>query len=271
MVSISTFVFSGLSVLEFAEELRRKNDMETGLELFFDTRPFSSAALYHKYLEDYINSRRIGVHCPVSDCDILADAGTLLLGYSLDRHEECMEIAAELGSPYIVLHTNGAAPVDRVDIQRKRELFPERAALLSGMARQFGCELWIENVGLNNCRNMVFDQDAYIDLILSGGFHSLVDIGHAHINGWDIPALLGRLKGRVKGTHVHDNDGLTDRHIPVFRGSIQWGPVFKAFRDLPGDFLEILEYGPGVSCEDIVLGMEVLRKNLRRGGEKSCE
>lgn len=270
MVSISTFAFGGSDVLEFAEELRRKNDMETGLELFFDTRPFARAALYHKYLEDFINSRRIGVHCPVSDCDILADEGTLLLGYSLDRHEECMELAARIGSPYIVLHTNGAIPADRAAIQKKRELFPGRAALLSEMAGQYGCEPWIENVGLHNCRNLVFDQDAYIDLILSGGFYSLVDIGHAHINGWDVPALLGRLKGRIKGIHLHDNDGLSDQHFPIFKGSIQWEPIFKAFRNLSGDFLEILEYEPCTSCEDILLGMEVLRKNRQSGSAESC-
>ena len=153
--------------------------------------------------------------------------------------------------------------MERSEVQRKQNLFSERVALPAETARQYDCELWVENVGFCKSHNMVFDQESYMDLFLSGGaFYSLVDIGHAHINGWDVPALLRRLSGRIRGIHVHDNDGASDRHLPVFRGNIAWEGVFNALRDLPGDLLEILEYGPDTAWEEILRGIKVLRKKL---------
>ncbi len=263
MVSVSTFAFAGLDLLEFAEKLRRQGDTETGLELFFDTHPFTGAGLYQEHLRDFINHERMGIHCPTSGCDLLADEGTLLLRHSLDRHKECMELAARINAPYMVLHTNGMNPVDQARIQKKRKLFMERAVLLAETARQYGCELWVENVGFGRSRTMVFDEASYIDLILSGrSFYSLVDIGHAHINGWDLPRLFKRLNGRIKGIHVHDNDGVSDQHLPVFRGNIQWEPIFQAIQNLSGDLVAVLEYMPNTPRGELSLGINILRDNL---------
>ncbi len=262
MVSVSTLAFSGQGVLEFAGALRRQNNTDTGLELFFDTQPFSNPVFYHKYLEDFISSGRIGVHCPIEGCDILAEKGTLLLGYSLDRHEECMELAARVNSHYVVLHTNGPEYTDPMAVQRKKALFSERSLLLSEMSQKYGCELWVENVGFYSCRSIVYDFESYINLFSSDcSFYSLVDLGHAHINGWDIPLLLKRLGNRVRGLHMHDNDGVSDLHYPIYKGNIQWEPVFDAIKNLPRDCLAILEYQTHTPCEDIFLGIKTLREN----------
>lgn len=263
MVSVSTFAFSGLELFEFAEKLRRQGDMETGLELFFDTHPLTETGHYQEYLRDFINHERMGIHCPTSGCDLLADKGTLLFRHSLDRHRECIELAARINAPYMVLHTNGMIPLDQAEIWEKRKLFTERAALLAETAQQYGCELWVENVGFANNRTMVFDETSYTDLILSGkNFYSLVDIGHAHINGWDLPQLFKQLNGRIKGIHVHDNDGVSDQHLPVFRGNIQWEPIFQAMQNLSGDLVAVLEYMPNTPRGELSHGINILRDNL---------
>lgn len=264
MVSISTLAFDGLNVLKFAEVLRQEHDTETGLELFFDTLPFTNGAYYRRYMADFIQDRRVGVHCPIINCDILADEGTLLYQYSIDRHEECLELAAQVNSPYMVLHTNSTLPINKKDLQRKKDILPERLRLLCEMAQRYGCELWMENVGFTRYGNIVADLDFYIELILTNkSFYSLIDLGHAYMNGWNIPALLNLLGERVRGLHVHDNDGVTDQHAPIFHGGIHWGPVFDALRRLPADCTMILEYQSQTSRGELLLGRTVLREKLQ--------
>ena len=49
----------------------------------------------------------------------------------------------------------------------------------------------IENVGLRTKNNVLFDLPEYIalfDIFPQAG--ALLDTGHAHVNGWDIPAVV---------------------------------------------------------------------------------
>lgn len=263
MVSVSTYVFAGKGLPAFAEELRRRGDTKTRIELYFDLFPFEEAALYEKELRELISGGRLGTHGPIAGCDLVAEEGSLLLRRSLDQYRRCLEMAGRLGALYMVVHTNGGAAVEPQEAQRKRRLFPERAALLAEMARPYGCALWVENVGFRSQRNLVFDQQSYAELILSGGdFYSLVDIGHARLNGWDIPALLAQLGGKIRGFHVHDNDGKADRHLPVFKGTTPWAPIFEAMRMLPEDFLPILEYASPVSHAEIFAGIDAIQEQI---------
>lgn len=261
MISVSTVAMSGMAVFDFAEYLRKCNCNDTGIELFFDTLPFLNASYFKRYINDFVETGRIGMHCPMVDCEILAEKGTLLLRYSLDRHEECFELAAGLGSPYLVLHTNSLKPMDFSEALRKKELLTERVMLMADMAQKYGCQLWVENMGSHRHGNIVVDIEAYTDLILShDNIYSLIDTGHAHINGWDIPALLARLGRKVRGLHIHDNDGKSDQHLPIHHGSIDWGPVLEAIR-LMGDSCErILEYAQKTPYNFILQGRDILKQ-----------
>ncbi len=54
-----------------------------------------------------------------------------------------------------------------------------------------------------------------------------VDFGHANILG-DVVDAIEHVSGHVIATHVHDNDGRTDAHLPPFDGRIDWAAALMA-------------------------------------------
>jgi len=51
-----------------------------------------------------------------------------------------------------------------------------------------------------------------------------LDIGHAHIAG-RIDDFTARPFDRVFNVHLHDNNGLSDQHLPIGQGTVAWGCV----------------------------------------------
>ena len=83
---------------------------------------------------------------------------------------------------------------------------------------------------------------------------ALLDTGHAHVNGWNLPETVKRLQKKLLAVHVHDNDGSGDSHQPVGLGTIEWEPYFASIRDYAPNALQILEYAyiePGVLTEHL--------------------
>ncbi len=48
-----------------------------------------------------------------------------------------------------------------------------------------------------------------------------LDYGHAHLMG-DLGEAIEELSGHVWTTHVHDNHGKRDDHLPPYAGTIDW-------------------------------------------------
>ncbi len=262
MITISTTAMQGHEMLAFAALLQAQKDTRTHIELFFDTLPFLRGKYYQPYLKDFIADRRLGMHCPIKGCDLLAQQGSGLLAYTLDRHKECLALAAELEIPYWVLHTNGHEQITAENRSEKQKRLVERLLLLTETAKQYGCETWVENVGFAHENTLAVDFEAYTALILEHTeFYGLLDIGHAHINGWDIPALIEKLAQRLRGFHLHDNTGREDSHAPIGEGTVQWEPILNAMKPLCGCTEMILEYQTGIPAEKIMAGMAWLRKH----------
>ena len=51
-----------------------------------------------------------------------------------------------------------------------------------------------------------------------------LDIGHAHIAG-RIDDFTARPFDRVFNVHLHDNNGVSDQHLPLGQGTVPWGRV----------------------------------------------
>ena len=78
--------------------------------------------------------------------------------------------------------------------------------------------LTVENVGVRTKSGVLFDQDQYLALFeqLPAEVGSLIDIGHAFINHWDVPHVLRTLGTRIHSFHLHNNNGSADSHRPMF-------------------------------------------------------
>ena len=51
------------------------------------------------------------------------------------------------------------------------------------------------------------------------------DTGHANISGYKQSEQLNVLKGKLDVLHIHDNDGVKDKHLLPFDGSVDWDDV----------------------------------------------
>ena len=77
---------------------------------------------------------------------------------------------------------------------------------------------------------------AYIDeLNAEAGkeaFGLCLDAGHLQLTGGSFEEYVTVLNGRIKCLHVHDNDGVTDRHLAPMAGVIPWKRFCAALKSI---------------------------------------
>ncbi len=84
------------------------------------------------------------------------------------------------------------------------------------------------------------DHVELIDKLNSKNVCAIWDFGHANLVDVDHAERIKKLGSRIKGTHVHNNDGHEDTHFPPFlppqnayytRRSVDWNKVLKALKE----------------------------------------
>ena len=176
--------------------------------------------------------------------------------------EQQLELSCQLyrrlNARSIVLHTHlrPDAPV-----QRMQEILSRWINRMTAL----GMDVTVENVGYPGKGNAVFTQEAFIRLFdsLPEEAGCLIDLGHAMLNGWDIPQLIRTMGTKIKGYHIHTNDGIKDSHIPIhYSGSVlsaeQMDEILRTIGQVTPDAHLILEYAPRE-----YITKELLRQDLR--------
>lgn len=266
MYYISTYPLGGKKLIEFTGELWFTNISDTGLELFYDNIPFYDTKYYRKFLHGI----KLGMHCPMEGCCLLAPKGSLDLEYTLDKHKACFELAQDLGAEYVVIHTNSLAPRNAEEIAVQKAMLPERMAMTADIAKNYGLRIAVENVGFGYNSSLVADMSDFISLADNRSLEFLVDTGHAHANGWDIPALIDTLGDRIAGFHFHDNNGTTDSHLPIGNGTTDWDSVFAAIKRSAASADRTVEYAAPYA-KNILTGVQLLKIRLDYNSEVKYE
>lgn len=128
-----------------------------------------------------------------------------LAGLELVRNRITM--ASQLGSHVIILH----APAKSTP-----ELFRRSLDELRHFAQERHVRIALENGNLNKIGGAIADYDPdYVGLCYDSGHGNEPDTKGAL--DW-----LDRIKSRLISVHLHDNDGVSDQHKPLFSGTIDW-------------------------------------------------
>ena len=152
--------------------------------------------------------------------------------------------AKKCKAEFVVVHTNEGLPGG--DKAKMQALVIRRLRRLVDAAADYGVNVVIENVGLRTKGNVLFDLNEYAALFdVLPEAHSLIDTGHANVNGWDIPTVVQALGDKLLGCHIHDNDGSGDAHLPVGSGNIDWKKYFAAVKKYAPNAVQVLEYSCG--------------------------
>lgn len=140
--------------------------------------------------------------------------------------QHSLDGAARLGVGVLVVHAAGAAP----------EGYPQRAAALarslealSPRAQAAGITVAVENCADRRDLEFLAATLARLDLP-AVGFN--IDTGHAVLHGMTPAEAIQIMGKRLATTHLQDNFGARDDHLPPGRGSIAWEPVREALRQV---------------------------------------
>lgn len=196
------------------------------------------------------------VHTPVWDMNLTSENAQARRA-ALEAYEHSIAFAALIGAAHVVLHPGFCyAPVFNKSTARQRAMLAVEK--LCEFDLDYGVLLLVENVG--NSQTSIFSQDEYICFIQRFGekIGSLLDIGHAHLCGWNLPGAISELGKSLYAVHLHDNNGESDSHFPIGSGNIQWNCVFEALRKCRPDLRLILEYDIGTQLKMLQSGKEIL-------------
>ena len=150
--------------------------------------------------------------------------------------------SAILGAERVVLH-----PVNCPGSYDARPYNLEFFESFIPVLKEYGITAAIENVWTHNedksriitipC-SMYEEQAEYCDALDSRYFTACLDIGHCFLLGRKPEDAVCYLGSRLSCLHVHDNDGISDRHTPPYSGGVNWDAVMTALADTgyKGDF-----------------------------------
>ncbi len=149
-----------------------------------------------------------------------------------------LEIAAVLDCPYAVVHPvhNLIEMTDYFDVNM------EFYGRLAETAKKTGVGICLENMFRDYPTGKLLDsacsapEDA-IELIdalnakYGEVFSFCLDVGHAHICGYDPAQYVRKLGRRLTTLHVQDNDGYNDYHSIPYLYNIDWDAFFTAIKE----------------------------------------
>ncbi len=145
--------------------------------------------------------------------------------------ERTINVAAMLGVPWVTVHPVHGACLPGFSDSQILDLNRSLFSRWGETAAKAGIGIAIENMP----RPPFNDPELLLHLLDLLGDDSLfgicLDTGHARINDLDIPAVICRLGKRLRTTHIHDNHGRYDEHLPPYLGDIEWDKVMPAFRE----------------------------------------
>ncbi|MDY4920622.1 MAG: sugar phosphate isomerase/epimerase family protein [Phascolarctobacterium sp.] len=229
-IEVSDLLFAG-----FPKFALRSLNKEYGIEFFYE---FGKDYYWDNEVAAW-GKRSLSIHGP---CVALNLADKNQKNY--DRiFAKALAYAKKIKAEFVVVHTNEAWEGEKEKVQ---QLVIRRIRKIMKLGAQYGVQVLIENVGLRPKNTLLFDLPEYISLIeMFPEAKALIDTGHAHVNGWDIPALIKTLGPRLYACHLHDNSGLGDEHLPIGQGTINWQSYFKAIKKYAPDSVQVLEYCRG--------------------------
>lgn len=251
--NIQTLIGHGADKIELMLDGGQWNEME---------QLFSQAAEILKQFPVHYT-----VHPPAWDTNLTSE-NKAIRAASFSEYKKAIEFAGMLGAEHVVIHPGFcfAGVFDRRQAQLRAQ---EAISLLAEVAKQHHSKLVVENVGYNGTELYTEEEFARLLEPFDGAVGYLLDVGHAYLNGWDIPRMIETLDDRLYAVHLHDNGGALDDHLPIGHGSIQWEPIFSALQQSSTQPQLILEYAPQTDLTYLSAGKELLLNKLQLEKEQA--
>ncbi|MBP3729309.1 MAG: TIM barrel protein [Lachnospiraceae bacterium] len=238
-VYINTCVF-GTEKLDLVPHYIRRFGEGIGFEILpmFDLPVFEDA--FRAVLDDFA-SRLVSFHGPVFEAEHSAPRGTPAYERTMWHVQKTFRYAGLLRSCHFTMHLNN----ETVRPGQKDEMLRNALtnyAELQDLFASINCPVFVENTGTRVQGNLLLDQQEFTDVCRQQHFDILIDLGHAHANGWDIPRLIRDLKEQIRAYHLHNNDGLRDQHRRLRDGTMDFDLIYDLILRETPQADRIIEY-----------------------------
>ena len=139
----------------------------------------------------------------------------------VDDLRRCVDWLRSAGGSCLVVHPGGFSAPE--DTESRSEALADSLAELADHAAGSGMTLCVENMppGVHPGSRMA-DLADLVAKVARPEVALALDTGHAHLGPGEA-AETENAGSRLRTTHVHDNDGRSDTHLPPGLGSIDWG------------------------------------------------
>jgi sugar phosphate isomerase/epimerase len=176
---------------------------------------------------------------------LISDPERIRRQEAVDEMKRALDLVECVSFRYCVLHV--ARHRDEPD-QRRWDAAFSSLELLSLFAKQRGVTIALENTPGDmatpaNLKNFL-EQTRLTNVKLC------FDIGHAHLDGGVVPSLEV-IRDLIVTTHIHDNRGERDDHLPPYEGTIDWNSALVAMPNNVPFVFELKEPAAAIGSSDL--------------------
>lgn len=175
---------------------------------------------------------KITVHGPFSDLNP-ASLIDPIWEETIRQISQCVELSSEF-TDTVVVHPGSLSPLGSQLPDRCWEKNVEALRRLCDHAQDFGVRLCLENMP-NMEKLLCRTPEELFGMVEAADRENLgttFDAGHANTMK-NIPGFL-KQKARISHVHIHDNQGVTDQHLALGDGTVDWGLVLRGLKDFEG-------------------------------------
>jgi sugar phosphate isomerase/epimerase len=251
----STFCLLGRPMRQAVESL-----LDLGfsaIELFGDSPQAHYTQLNpgeRRFLRTASSRCELSLHAPVFEVNI-ASANPCSQEEAVRQYREAVYLAAEIGAARLVVH-EGHLSYWKLDRQAAMQAARQGLGEVVALAGKMGVALALENTNFGKFA-MYDTWQGWAELAASlapaadAGLSFALDVGHAMLAGWDLPAVIRGLAPHIAQLHAHDTWGTTDDHLAPGEGAVDWLGIRHALADSGCSASLILEHGPVESAEEL--------------------
>ncbi len=244
---------------ELAAFINDQNDPNLGVELIAFTHDDDYWTRFMETLKSL--SCPVSFHGPWVNIEATSPLDSDAHAWLIKSYDKVFRTAADHGVHHVVFHYSQLQFTEDTLAAAKANALAtidEVAAL----AETYGVKCLVENLCKQPSGIHLFTNEEYFQLFADRpNLWSIIDVGHAHVNGLDIETFLKTYGDRVQAYHFHNNDGLHDQHKSILDGTIDYEPITKwAYQYTPNAGI-VLEYEPhvGASNDEILRHVELLK------------
>lgn len=171
---------------------------------------------------------------------------------SKKRVYQSLDIAMELGVKAVIFHTNYISNF-RLKSYQDNWVDRNEAFWRSTLAKYPTLSIYMENM-FDESPDML--QQLAIAMEDEERFGVCLDFAHAYISGTNMDEWLDKLGKYTKHIHINDNDGISDMHLPIGKGTFPWERYVQFLKKLPEDVSVLIEVRCLQDVKESILFME---------------